>query len=97
VPSSQHAGAGPGSAPAAGSLFDQVVAASGLSSVIGPSTIVRACLRAGIEPRSMSPEDLHRALPAIHETLRLFLTEEDSNRGIAAISQLARAAAPAAG
>ncbi|AUX21503.1 uncharacterized protein SOCEGT47_019890 [Sorangium cellulosum] len=99
VPSSQHAGSGPGSAapPAAGSLFDQVVAASGLSSVIGPSTIIRACLRAGIEPRSMSPEDLHRALPAIHETLRLFLTEEDSNRGIAAISQLARAAAPAAG
>ncbi|XXT24885.1 response regulator [Sorangium sp. So ce429] len=82
---------------ASGSLFDRVVAVSGLSSVIGPSTIVRACRRAGIEPRSMSPEDLHRALPAIHETLRMFLNEEDSERGIAAISMLAREAASAAG
>ncbi|MGK3982936.1 response regulator [Sorangium sp. So ce136] len=83
--------------PASGSLFERVVAVSGLSSVIGPSTIVRACRRAGIEPRSMSPEDLHRALPAIHETLRMFLNEEDSERGIAAISMLAREAASAAG
>ncbi|WP_437338722.1 response regulator [Sorangium sp. So ce394] len=82
--------------PGAGSLFDQVVAVSGLSSVIGPSTIVRACRRAGIEPWSMSPEDLHRALPAIRETLRMFLSEEDSERGIAAISLLARDAASAA-
>lgn len=81
--------------PPSGSLFDQVVAVSGLSSVIGPSTIVRACRRAGIEPRSMSPEDLHRALPAIHETLKLFLNEEDSERGIAAITLLAREAASA--
>jgi DNA-binding response OmpR family regulator len=93
APPSSHARAGPSSvAPAADSLFDQVVAASGLSSVIGPSTIVRACRRAGIAPRSMSPEDLHRALPAIHEALRLFLNEEDSSRGIAAISLLARGA-----
>ena len=83
--------------PASGSLFERVVAVSGLSSVIGPSTIVRACRRAGIEPRSMSPEDLHRALPAIHETLRMFLNEEDSERGIAAISMLARESASAAG
>ncbi|AUX42709.1 chemotaxis protein CheY [Sorangium cellulosum] len=83
--------------PLEGSLFEQVVAASGLSSVIGPSTIVRACRRAGIEPRSMSPEDLYRALPAIHETLRMFLNEEDSERGIAAIGMLARGAASAAG
>ncbi|XXY49246.1 response regulator [Sorangium sp. So ce269] len=82
---------------ASNSLFERVVAVSGLSSVIGPSTIVRACRRAGIEPRSMSPEDLHRALPAIHETLRMFLNEEDSERGIAAISMLAREAASAAG
>ncbi|XXX81691.1 response regulator [Sorangium sp. So ce134] len=95
-PPSSRAGAR-SAAPAAGSLFEQVVAVSGLSSVIGPSTIVRACLRAGIEPWSMSPEDLHRALPAIRETLRMFLTEEDSERGIAAISLLARAATSAAG
>jgi len=97
APPSSHVHATTGSvAPAADSLFDQVVAASGLASVIGPSTIVRACRRAGIAPRSMSPEDLHRALPAIHETLRLFLNEEESSRGIAAISLLARGAAPAA-
>ncbi|MGK3971108.1 response regulator [Sorangium sp. So ce118] len=96
APSSSRTGAR-SVVPASGSLFERVVAVSGLSSVIGPSTIVRACRRAGIEPRSMSPEDLHRALPAIHETLRMFLNEEDSERGIAAISMLAREAASAAG
>ncbi|WP_437819988.1 response regulator [Sorangium sp. So ce1078] len=97
APPSTRAGTGTRSViPPAGSLFERVVAVSGLSSVIGPSTIVRACRRAGIEPWSMSPEDLHRALPAIHETLRMFLNEEDSERGIAAISLLARDAASAA-
>ncbi|WP_437971376.1 response regulator [Sorangium sp. So ce260] len=97
APASSRAGTGARSViPPAGSLFERVVAVSGLSSVIGPSTIVRACRRAGIEPWSMSPEDLHRALPAIHETLRMFLNEEDSERGIAAISLLARDAASAA-
>ncbi|WP_437737631.1 response regulator [Sorangium sp. So ce1335] len=96
-PSTRAGGTGSLSAiPPSGSLFERVVAVSGLSSVIGPSTIVRACRRAGIEPRSMSPEDLHRALPAIRETLKMFLTEEDSARGIAAISLLAREAASAA-
>ncbi|XYI02820.1 response regulator [Sorangium sp. So ce1128] len=98
APPSSRVGTGSHSViPASGSLFERVVAVSGLSSVIGPSTIVRACRRAGIEPRSMSPEDLHRALPAIHETLRMFLNEEDCERGIAAISMLARDAASAAG
>ncbi|WP_437580864.1 response regulator [Sorangium sp. So ce887] len=97
APPSSRAGTGARSViPAAGSLFERVVAVSGLSSVIGPSTMVRACRRAGIEPWSMSPEELHRALPAIHETLRMFLSEEDSERGIAAISLLARDAASAA-
>jgi DNA-binding response OmpR family regulator len=80
-------------APPPGSLFERVVAASGLSSVIGPRTIGRACRRAGVDPLSMSPEDLHRALPAIRDALRMFLTDEDSQRGVAAISQLARSAA----
>ncbi|WP_438030039.1 response regulator [Sorangium sp. So ce233] len=97
APPSSRAGTGSLSViPPSGSLFERVVAVSGLSSVIGPSTIVRACRRAGIEPLSMSPEDLHRALPAIHETLRMFLNEADSERGIAAISLLARESASAA-
>jgi DNA-binding response OmpR family regulator len=82
-----------GLAPSAlvpGSLFQRVLAASGLSSVIGPSTLSRACRRAGVEPGSMSPEDLDRALPAIQETLRVFLHEDEHRRRFDAIAALAR-------
>lgn len=74
------------------SLFEQVVTASGLSSVIGPSTISRACRRAGVEPLSMSPADLIHALPAIQDTLRVFLNETEHQRRIDAIAALAESA-----
>lgn len=72
------------------SLLERVIAASGLSSVIGPSTIGRACKRAGIDPRSMTPSDLRRALPEIGETLRVFFTAEERQEKLAAISALAQ-------
>jgi DNA-binding response OmpR family regulator len=78
------------------SLFQQVVAASGLSSVIGPSTISRACRRAGVEPLSMCPEDLIRALPAIQDTLRVFLNEVEQQRRINTIAALAESASATA-
>jgi DNA-binding response OmpR family regulator len=81
--------------PPSGSLLEQVVLASGLSSVIGPSTIIRACRRAGIEPMSMSPAELQRAMPAIRETLRMFLSEEEYTRATMALSLLIRTTATA--
>lgn len=73
-----------------GSLLDKVITASGLSTVIGPSTIVRACLRAGVDAKSMSETDLRRALPEIEETLRVFFSGEERRRRFAAITALAQ-------
>lgn len=71
------------------SLFSQAVAASGLSHVIGPSTIERACKRAGVDARTMSPADLERALPALRDTLSMFLTRDETERRVAALAALA--------
>jgi DNA-binding response OmpR family regulator len=92
APTSTRVEGGPTSA-VPGSLLDQVVAASGLSSVIGPSTIARACRRAGVEPRSMSPADLQRALPTIQETMRLFLSADEYARSVTALALLVTRAA----
>src|SRR5262245_57599865 len=77
-----------------GSLLEKVVAASGLSSVIGPTTIGRACRRAGVEPTSMTQGDLHRALPEIEDTLRVFFTGEERRQRFEAITALAREGPP---
>lgn len=74
----------------AGSLLDKVITASGLSTVIGPSTIARACLRAGVDAKSMSEIDLRRALPEIEEILRVFFSGEERRRRLAAITALAQ-------
>lgn len=74
------------------SLFDQVVTASGLSNVIGPSTIGRACKRAGIDAKTMSPADLERALPALRDTLGLFFPRDEAERRLEALATLAKSA-----
>lgn len=72
------------------SLLHRVVMESGLSSVIGPTTIVRACKRVGIDAKTMSPSDLARALPTIRDTLGLFLTPEETEQRVRAIASLAK-------
>lgn len=71
-----------------GSLLYRVIMESGLSSVIGPSTIARACKRVGVDAKTMSPSDLKRALPTIRDTLGLFLTAEETERRVQAIATL---------
>ena len=79
----------------AGSLLHRVVMKSGLSSLIGPSTIARACRRAGVDAKSMSADDLIRAMPAIKDTLVMFLSREEAERRGEAIAALAREACAA--
>ena len=62
----------------------------GLSSVIGPTTIVRACKRVGVDAKTMSPSDLARALPTIRDTIGLFLSPEETERRIRAIASLTK-------
>ena len=46
-------------------LFDQVVQASGLVSLIAPFTISRLLVGADVSPRDMTADDLERALPEL--------------------------------
>jgi DNA-binding response OmpR family regulator len=79
----------------AGSLLHRVVMKSGLSTLIGPSTIARACRRAGVDAKTMSADDLIRAMPAIKDTLVMFLSREEAERRGEAIAALAREACAA--
>ncbi|MFL5344984.1 MAG: response regulator, partial [Hyalangium sp.] len=47
------------------SLFDQVVARSGLSAVIASTTVARACHRASVDPEILDADKLTRSLPFI--------------------------------
>lgn len=79
----------------AGSLLHRVVMKSGLSALIGPSTIARACRRAGVDARTMTADDLVRAMPAIKDTLVMFLSREEADLRSEAIVALAREACAA--
>lgn len=70
------------------SLFDQVVARSGLSSVIAATTVARACHRANVDPELLNEEKLTRSLPFIREALRVFLTEHETRRRMVDIEEL---------
>jgi hypothetical protein len=70
-------------------LFERVISVCGLPFVIGPSTLERACSRAGVDAKTMSPGDLRRALPEIRETLALFLPRDEAERRAEALASLA--------
>jgi CheY-like chemotaxis protein len=65
-----------------GSVLYRSLLQSGVAGVIGPVTVARACRRAGVETGSSSPAALMKALPALRDTLRLFLTGEETERHI---------------
>jgi DNA-binding response OmpR family regulator len=70
-------------------LFDRVIAASGMSELLGRSSLKRACERAGVDPSMMLPQDLSRALPFIHQTLGLFVPPDQLRDRIQRIATLA--------
>ena len=72
-------------------LFERVVSASGLSSMLGPGAIRRACERAGVSaPESMNRFDLLRALPEIEHILATYLSPDEAKEHATAILQLTR-------
>ncbi|ATB27543.1 response regulator [Melittangium boletus] len=76
------------SAAVPGSLFDAVVARCGLSPVIAPSTMTRACRKAGVEPQMLTPVSLARALPTIRDMLSIFLDAQELERRVHSIQLL---------
>lgn len=102
VSSATMASASPAPAPAPaasatfGSVFDALVARCGLSPVIAPSTMARACRKAGVEPQLLTPASLAKALPSIRDMLHIFLDAQEAERRIQAIQALAQGASSGA-
>jgi CheY-like chemotaxis protein len=72
-----------------GGLFEALVGCCGLSQVIASSTMSRACRRAGVEAQELTAANLAQVLPSIRETLRVFLSPEQLETRMQAISALA--------
>lgn len=57
-------------------LFEQVVAASGLSAVFARSSVKRVLDRAGVDPANFRRGDLQRLMPEFERLLKGFLEGE---------------------
>jgi hypothetical protein len=71
-------------------LFEKVIAVSGLSEVFARGTIKRACSRVGVNAETMSPSELARALGSIEQALAVFLPPDQKDSRMQAIRSLAR-------
>jgi len=76
--------------PLTKSLFDVVVASSGLASLFASEVIRRACNRAGVNALSLTCDDLVRALPAIRQALSVYMPPGDVQKHMRAIEKLAQ-------
>lgn len=75
---------------AEGSLYDRIVAASGLTPVIAPYTIRRLLLRANIvPPERVTLEQYQRLLPSLIDELHVYLGPEEHEAAAAALRALA--------
>jgi CheY-like chemotaxis protein len=73
-----------------GSLLFKASVQSGIAFVLGPLTVARACKRAGVDCGASSAATLEQALPAIRDTLRLFLSEGETESRIGKLASLLR-------
>ena len=58
-------------------LFDEVVAASGLTELIAPFTVSRLLVAADVQPSELTPESLSRALPQLEQGLSVYLGPDE--------------------
>src|SRR5512133_1514968 len=72
-------------------FFDEVVDATGLSRIIGPAAVARACVRAGLDSSALCRGNLERVIPHLQMTLEIYLREGVSirMRGIKALAHRA--------
>jgi DNA-binding response OmpR family regulator len=87
------AASAPASIGGVGNLFNELVARCGLSPVIAPSTMTRACRKAGVEPQLLNPVTLAKALPTIRDMLHIFLDAQEAERRIQSIQALTESGA----
>lgn len=69
-------------------FFDEIVAASGLNEVVAPFTVSRLLLRADVQPESVGPGELARALPELERGLRVYLGDGEATEALARLRGL---------
>ena len=74
---------------ASAGLFDELVEASGLVSLIAPFTVSRLLVAADVSPQEMGPDDLRRALPALERGLAVYLKGDELDDALANVRRLA--------
>lgn len=70
-------------------VFVQTASAMGLNAMLARDTLAKTLDRLSIDPRSMSRDDLARALPAIRQTLSMFFSVEEIKVRVDALAALA--------
>jgi hypothetical protein len=71
------------------SLFDQVVAASGLTPLVAPFTIRRLLLRERVvPPEELTRQQLEQALPNLLRALRVYLDGDEHAAAAEALERL---------
>jgi hypothetical protein len=69
--------------------FEELLRRSELATVIRRPSLERALRRAGVDPSTLGPAELQRALHAIRMTLRVYHPPDTAERCFAAIVALA--------
>lgn len=72
-------------------LFDEVVRRSRLSPMLAPFTVTRLFVRAGVDPRRITAQDVEKALPEFERGLAAYLPPEEVARAVEDIGELAAA------
>ena len=70
-------------------LLDEVVDASGLTSLIAPFTVSRLLISAGVTPQEITPTDLRGALPYLERGLSVYLDDDELQQALGRLRALA--------
>ncbi len=69
--------------------FEQLVRATGLSSIFAALTIKRVCERVGVSPDQLTRASIRQMLPPLEQALKLYMPPDEVARRLREISALA--------
>ena len=78
---------------AAPTLFDRVVAATGLNELVAPFTVSRLLVRAGFEPSELTGDQLQQALPELEQGISVYLSRAECAQAMTRLRALCAAEA----
>jgi hypothetical protein len=84
----QRAAQATGTPPTGSAFFDTVVTTSGLSRLIGPNVVARACDMSGLDAPKLAPEQLEDMLPPLRKAMSVFLGNPEMDRALKRLEAL---------